>query len=88
MQQDASIIRQLPLLERPWRAVVADGFEAGRLAPVVVVALDCPANHWPHHALSWLEDGFPISADIDDVPCGGVTRERFDEGPDVGRAIV
>ena len=64
MQQDASTFRQLPLLERSWRAVVADGFEVESRAPVVVVALDFPTNHWPHHALSWLEDGFPVSADI------------------------
>lgn len=64
MQQDASTIHQLPLLERPWRGVVADGFDIGSLVPVVVVALNCPTNHWPHHALGWLEDGFPVSADI------------------------
>lgn len=34
------------------------------LTPVVVVALDCPSNYWPHHALNWLEDGFPVSVAI------------------------
>jgi hypothetical protein len=65
MRHDASTVRRLPLLEQPWRAVVAnDGLDVGNLVPVVVIALDSPTNHWPHHALSWLEDGFPINAAV------------------------
>ena len=65
MKQDASAVHRLPLLERPWRNAVAnDGFNVGSLVRVVVVALDCPTNHWPHQALSWLEDGFPVNAPI------------------------
>jgi len=65
MQHGASDVHRLPLLERPWRVVVAEsGSDMASLTPVLIVALDCPTNYWPSQALGWLEDGFPMNVAI------------------------
>lgn len=66
-----ALVWLLPVLERPWRQVMATPLPAGAPAPPwnevlrVALAWRTASGYWQRMALGWFEDGWPIDGFVD-----------------------
>jgi hypothetical protein len=77
MIEEFSYVWLLPLLEKPLETAALDLSDAVRalgekhtlpadiaLQPLLIIALTSHSEYWPGLALKWLEDGFPMDAEL------------------------